>query len=292
MQAFALADATTPVGVLDRLASIMDAFEVSGQLTLRQVSRITGLPRSSAHRMLEQLVAKKWLRRDGSDYTLGIRLMELGSLAIHQDRLHSVALPFLRELHRVTGLVVQFGVLDASDVVYLDKIGGMLAGIVPTRVGERSLAETSALGRVLLAFGGFPVGAEAPMSLRQELSRIRDSGVAYGAGSLSPGLNCVAAPVGPQGHAIAGVSVSGPSAMLKLDYRSTVPVRLVASSIWRVVGQSATRFDIQRSMRELRALPSAGAQAFAFENVNDRNLCPALPARIASNGDGGETRLA
>ncbi|MDV8011874.1 IclR family transcriptional regulator [Rhodococcus sp. IEGM 1241] len=292
MQAFALADATTPVGVLDRLASIMDAFEVSGQLTLRQVSRITGLPRSSAHRMLEQLVAKKWLRRDGSDYTLGIRLMELGSLAIHQDRLHSVALPFLRELHRVTGLVVQFGVLDASDVVYLDKIGGMLAGVVPTRVGERSLAERSALGRVLLAFGGFPVGAEAPMGLRQELSRIRESGVAYGAGLLSPGVNCVAAPVGSQGSIIAAVSVSGPPAMLKLDYRSAVPVRLVASSIWRVVGQSGTQFDVQRSMRELRSLPSAGSQALAFMNVNDRHVGPSQPARISTNGDGGETRLA
>ena len=125
---------------------------------------------------------------------LGIRLMELGSLAIHQDRLHSIALPFLRELHRVTGLVVQFGVLDASDVVYLDKIGGMLAGVVPTRVGERSSAERSALGRVLLAFGDFHVGAEAPMSLRQELSRIRDSGVAYGAGLVEsrPQLRCCA----------------------------------------------------------------------------------------------------
>ncbi|MBQ7807609.1 helix-turn-helix domain-containing protein, partial [Rhodococcus sp. (in: high G+C Gram-positive bacteria)] len=58
MQASARADATTPAGFLDRLASVMDAFEVSGQLTLSQVSRITGLPRSSVHRMLEQLVAK------------------------------------------------------------------------------------------------------------------------------------------------------------------------------------------------------------------------------------------
>lgn len=258
MQASARADATTPAGFLDRLASVMDAFEVSGQLTLSQVSRITGLPRSSVHPMLEQLVAKKWLRRDGTDYCLGIRLMELGSLAIQQDRLYSVALPFLRELHRVTGLVVQFGVLDAPDVVYLDKIGGMLSGVVPTRVGERSSADRSALGRALLAFGGSPVGAEAPMTLRQELSRIRDTGVAYGAGLLSPGLNCVAAPVGPQGNAIAAVAVSGPSAMLKLDYRSAVPVRLVASSIWGAVGQTATHFDVQRTMRELRALPSAG----------------------------------
>ena len=32
MQASARADATTPAGFLDRLASVMDAFEVSGQL--------------------------------------------------------------------------------------------------------------------------------------------------------------------------------------------------------------------------------------------------------------------
>ena len=79
----------TPSAVLDRVSLVLDAFDGVGRLTLAQIVRHTGLPRSSAHRMLERLVSMRWLHREGRDYMLGLRLMELGSLAVHQDRLHS-----------------------------------------------------------------------------------------------------------------------------------------------------------------------------------------------------------
>ena len=77
----------TPSAVIDRISLVLDAFEGPGRLTLAQIVRRTGLPRSSAHRMLERLVQLRWLRRSGRDYELGMRLVELGSLAVHQDRL-------------------------------------------------------------------------------------------------------------------------------------------------------------------------------------------------------------
>ncbi len=43
--------------------------------------------------MLERLVQLRWLRRSGRDYELGMRLVELGSLAVHQDRLVRAAAP-------------------------------------------------------------------------------------------------------------------------------------------------------------------------------------------------------
>ena len=84
---------TTPSAVIDRVSLVLDAFDGPGRLTLAQIVRRTGLPRSSAHRMLERLVKLRWLRRDGRDYELGMRLVELGSLAVHQDRLHRAAIP-------------------------------------------------------------------------------------------------------------------------------------------------------------------------------------------------------
>ena len=82
------AESTTPSAVIDRVSLVLEAFDGPGRLTLAQLVRRTGLPRSSAHRMLERLVALRWLRRSGRDYELGMRLVELGSLAVHQDRLH------------------------------------------------------------------------------------------------------------------------------------------------------------------------------------------------------------
>src|SRR6201996_9686377 len=130
----AQAEACTPSAVIDRVSLVLDAFDGPGRLSLVQVGRRPGLPRSSAHRLLERLVQLRWLRRQGRDYELGMRLVELGSLTVHQDRLHRAALPFLHELHRATGLVVHLAVLDGADVVYLEKIAGGFGPRVPTRV--------------------------------------------------------------------------------------------------------------------------------------------------------------
>ena len=102
--------------------------------------------------MLERLVQLRWLRRSGRDYELGMRLVELGSLAVHQDRLHARPNPLLDELHRATGLVVHLAILDGSDVVYLDKIGDRMIAAIPTRVGGRQPAHCAAVGKAILAY--------------------------------------------------------------------------------------------------------------------------------------------
>src|SRR5215469_2035044 len=146
------AEPATPTAVIDRISLVLDAFDGPGRLTLAQIVRRTGLPRSSAHRMLERLVQLRWLRRSGRDYELGMRLVELGSLAVHQDRLVRAAAPLLGELHRATGLVVHLAILDGPDVVYLDKIGDPVsagrAGL-PTRVGGRQPAHCTAVGKAI-----------------------------------------------------------------------------------------------------------------------------------------------
>lgn len=148
------AEAIAPSAVIDRVSLVLDAFDGPGRLTLAQIVRRTGLPRSSAHRMLERLVQLRWLRRSGRDYELGMRLVELGSLAVHQDRVHRAAMPVLHELHRATGLVVHLAVLDGSDVVYLEKVGDRMMAAIPTRVGGRNPAHCTAVGKSMLAAGG------------------------------------------------------------------------------------------------------------------------------------------
>src|ERR1700733_15677339 len=130
-----VAPAETPTAVIDRIALILDAFDGPGHLTLAQIVRRRALPRSSAHRMLERLVQLRWLRRSGRDYELGMRLVELGSLAVHQDRLVRAARPLLGELQRATGLVVHLAVLDGPDGVYLEEGGDRLASGIPPRRG-------------------------------------------------------------------------------------------------------------------------------------------------------------
>ena len=255
----------TPSAVIDRISLVLDAFEGPGRLTLAQIVRRTGLPRSSAHRMLERLVALRWLRRDGRDYELGMRLVELGSLALHQDRIHRAAIPLLRDLHRATGMVVHLAVLDGPDVVYLEKIGDQMWAAIPTRVGGRQPAHCTAVGNAILADDHTAAAdlshrrtrysiATAPQ-LDAELAKVRAHGVAFEREESLPGFGCVAAPIGPAGNAVAAVSVCGPMSHMTFDNRLVAPVRMTAMGIWRSTEGGSDR--VAPTLQPLRPLRGA-----------------------------------
>lgn len=266
----ATAEAATPTAVIDRISLVLDAFDGPGRLTLAQIVRRTGLPRSSAHRMLERLVQLRWLRRSGRDYELGMRLVELGSLAVHQDRLVRAAGPLLGELHRATGLVVHLAVLDGPDVVYLDKVGDSPLAPIPTRVGSRQPAHCTAVGKAMLAYRD----EDAPVDLRVrktkysiatgsqlavELSRVRAHGVAFEREESLLGFGCVAAPIGGPGEAqevVAAVSVCGPMNRMMFDQRLIAPVRMTAMGIWRHAEDGPQRVaPTLQPLRPLRPAP-------------------------------------
>ncbi len=259
----------TPSAVIDRISLVLDAFDGPGRLTLAQIVRRTGLPRSSAHRMLERLVQLRWLRRSGRDYELGMRLVELGSLAVHQDRLVRAAAPLLGELHRATGLVVHLAVLDGPDVVYLEKIGDRA---FPTRVGGRQPAHCTAVGKAILAYCDDDAFENACVDLRVrktkysistssqlavELAKVRAHGVAFEREESLLGFGCVAAAIGSPGEArdaIAAVSVCGPMNRMMFDSRLAGPVRMTAMGIWRNLGDGAAR--VAPTLQPLRPLRS------------------------------------
>lgn len=255
-------ETATPNAVIDRITLVLDSFDGPGRLTLAQVVRRTGLPRSSAHRLLDRLVQLRWLRRNGRDYELGMRLVELGSLAVHQDRLVRAATPLLHELHRATGLVVHLAVLDGSDVLYLEKIGDRLAAALPSRVGSRQAAHCTAVGKALLAHGEavdvdlrvrptkYSIGSKP--QLATELAKVRAHGVAFDREESVPGFGCVAAPIGSADNTVAAVSVCGPMNRMMFDQRLVAPVRMTAMGIWRNVDDGPAR--VAPTLQPLRPL--------------------------------------
>ena len=265
MEAVATVEPATPTAVIDRISLVLDAFEGPGRLTLAQIVRRTGLPRSSAHRMLDRLVQLRWLRRSGRDYELGMRLVELGSLAVHQDRLVRAAGPLLAELHRATGLVVHLAVLDGADVVYLEKVGDRMVGGLPSRVGARMPAHCTAVGKAILAYSDedtavdlqarktkYSIASSSQLAL--ELAKVRAHGVAFEREESLPGFGCVAAPIGNPGEAVAAVSVCGPMSRMTFDQRLAAPVRMTAMGIWRHVEDGPRRVaPTLQPLRPLRA---------------------------------------
>jgi DNA-binding IclR family transcriptional regulator len=238
--------------MIDRVVQILETFDGPGGLTLAQVVTRTGLPRSSTHRILEHLVKIRWLHREGNSYRLGLGVLELGTLAVHQHQLRKAALPYLHELQSRTGMVVHLAVLDGPEIVYLDKIGGRFGMSIPSRIGGRQPAHFTAAGKALLAEAGDDVldavltaAPDARTSrsiigeqpLRRELRRVSERGVAFDREESAPGIGCVGVPVGAPGMpAEAAVSVCGPIGKVHFD-QLVGPVRAVASQIWNVVAR-------------------------------------------------------
>ena len=237
---------SAPVSMIDRVVGILDTFNGPASLTVAQVAARTGVPRSSAHRILEHLVKIRWLDRDGGTYRLGLGVLELGGLAAHQNQLRTVALPYLHELAGATGMIVHLAVLDGPEIVYLEKIGGSFGMRLPSRVGGRQPAYCTAVGKTLLAYAddharraslsAAPRGRTSRSittdhRLQQELGRVRDRGVAFDREEAVAGIGCVASPVGPPRSPAAAISICGPVADVQFD-RLIVPVRLAASQIW------------------------------------------------------------
>lgn len=270
------AESTTPSAVIDRVSLVLDAFDGPGRLTLAQIVRRTGLPRSSAHRMLERLVQLRWLRRSGRDYELGMRLVELGSLAVHQDRLHRAAVPLLHDLHRATGLVVHLAVLDGADVVYLEKIGDRMATAIPTRVGGRQPAHCTAVGKAMLAYSEsadavdlasrktrYSISSSA--QLTAELAKVHSHGVAFDREESLPGFGCVAASIGESTKAVAAVSVCGPMNQMVFDQRMAAPVRMTATGIWHNIEDGPQRVTpTLQQVRPLRVGPPARERVLQY----------------------------
>jgi DNA-binding IclR family transcriptional regulator len=222
-----------PTSMVARVALIMNSFDPDGKLQpLDQVVTRTGLPRSSAHRILTQLHTAGLLQHRPDGYCLAPSSLPAARVIDH-SQLRGVASPVLDRLHADTALVVHLGVLRGADVVYLDKVSGGSGMSVPTRVAGHTPAHASALGKVMLAqlppeevdaiLGG-PLRKSTPATiadlptLHQELARIRSRhGLAYDDQELAVGLSSVAAPIRLADGELAGLSLTGavPAARLQ-----------------------------------------------------------------------------
>ncbi|MBM9458341.1 helix-turn-helix domain-containing protein [Nocardioides sp. zg-536] len=144
-------DDNRPQSVMGRALLLMEPFREADGLTLTDLARAAGLPRSSTHRMLLQLVEVGWLHRRGTTYHLGHKLMELGSLAQRHDRIHRACIGAVHQLHRHTGAAVHLTVLVEDELLCLEKVGGRWAESLGTYVGQRLPAGEGPWGAALLA---------------------------------------------------------------------------------------------------------------------------------------------
>jgi IclR family pca regulon transcriptional regulator len=191
------------------------------------LAEAAGLPMPTAYRVVMTLTAEGYLDHlPNGDYRPGVRVLTLGTAALHSLDLVALATPRLQQLAASTGETVNLAVLTGDRVLYLVRLRNSDLVTANIQVGSTLPAVHTSIGKLLLAQldeadlrervsdASFPAqhGPNAKVSLdelRQELAQIREQGWAVQDEELAYGLRSVAGPIsGPDGRVVAGVNLA------------------------------------------------------------------------------------
>jgi DNA-binding IclR family transcriptional regulator len=217
---------------LSKVFSIIEAV-VARQATGTSYSEIVSavrLPKSTVHRILKDLRELDYISFDPETkrYSGSLRLAQIGYEVITNFQLVNHVRPFLLDLNRETEHTTQFGILDGTVGVYVDKIESKDFGIkLFSEIGKTFPLHCTGLGKSLLAFSPEdtvarifkqklePITAKTitdPKKLKRELVLITERGYAVDHEEITRGIMCTAAPVfGFSGELAGAISVTFPA---------------------------------------------------------------------------------
>ncbi|MGH2878747.1 MAG: IclR family transcriptional regulator [Solirubrobacteraceae bacterium] len=137
--------------------AILETFTPTRQVQgVAEIADPLGMSRSTAHRYIITLTALGYLEQTASRrYRLGLRVTNLGMSALSSSELGEQAESYLADLCRRTGYTASLAILDGAEIVYLGRARSFKRGRHKiehkVRIGSRSPAYCTALGKVLLA---------------------------------------------------------------------------------------------------------------------------------------------
>jgi DNA-binding IclR family transcriptional regulator len=223
-----MAGNTTDPGrsVASKVIAILKIFNNGSAFSLSEIARLTGLPVSTAHRLVAELMTSGMLERTRQgDFQVGMQMRGLAGQAgflppSFRDRGRRV----LDDLAAAWGAgVVRLGMLDGHGVAFMERPAGNSSGPADYRSGTLP-AHATAMGRALLAFAAprvvetvfaqqltayTPYTCVRPERLRRALAVIRLTRVAVCRREYDLDTSAVAVPVfGPGGAVVAALEAS------------------------------------------------------------------------------------
>lgn len=238
--------------LIDRAFAILGTFQ-GGRVrqSLSDISRRTGLPIATCHRIVKRLTDWGALERDADGkYNIGLRLWEVASLAPRSVGLQRLARPYLLDLYETTGYAAHLAIREGRELVSIERLQSPRRPVRRPLTGGRYPLHATAIGLVLLAHAPDDVGAEVlaaplpaytartytdPVQLERLLGDIRRTGYAVSDRQVDDIHVGVAAPVhGADGSVVAAVSLA--LTEQDVDGKNMIHlVRLTATSISRTL---------------------------------------------------------
>jgi IclR family transcriptional regulator, acetate operon repressor len=223
--------ATSPMESVDKALQALDLLSTAtgDGMQLGALANALGLKKNSLHRTLSALRYRGFVVQDGEtgNYQLGPSLLRLADNYMSEGRLRVLFHSILGEICAEVNELCHLGILDGTDIVYMDKVEPEQSIRVWSAVGRRNPAVSTALGRAIIAFSYRDFGdfaakfdGEIPPKTRHTLVDLRDiwaeiqvtrlRGYATENQEGQEGVSCVAFPVLRRGQPIFAISVVAP----------------------------------------------------------------------------------
>jgi IclR family KDG regulon transcriptional repressor len=229
------------IQALQRGMKVLDTLlDARAPLSLEQICAYTGLPKSTAFRIIVNLLQGQYLVETEKGYWLGLKMLRFGALVEEKLDLMQQARPLLMQLRDQVNETIHLAVLDDDlRVVYVEKLSTQHAvGLMMSRIGITAPMHCTALGKAMAAFRpedeirhwirthGLKPVTETTITdqdaFLQELREIRSRGYAVDNAEFEASVRCVAAPIRDRtGRVIAAVSISGPDTRMPASLNSS-----------------------------------------------------------------------
>lgn len=204
--------------------------EVAGQL---------GMSRQAVHRLLRQLEELELILRLPDDrYMLGPRAKKLAIDVIGATQISATTHTILENVVGLVGETCNMGMLDGTEVVYIDRVECNWPLRAPLRPGSKVPCHCTAIGKLMLAhlplrrrerlLAALPLDRYTDFTITDReafadhLREIRKQGYSINNQEDSLGLIGLAVPVRNQANAvIAGLAIHGPEVRLSIEKAET-----------------------------------------------------------------------
>lgn len=273
-----MANSTSGESVLDRVMRVLTALEAEPELSPSSLASETGLPKSTAYRLIDDLTQRGLLERNADgQVTLGRRIWEIAQHTPLAATLRQTALPFMEDLNSVVQHTTQLAVLDEGSVMIVERLSRTGAVINPAEVASRMPAHLTSMGHAILAFSpsdvindvlhrhGDRIAVERPC-LRAELAETRRRRYASLTGLIHRNTTGTSVPIlDKQGHALAAITIVVPSSADNLELHVMALQHAARSIAARLQGRPereetvppATQHPLQETAQKVMRQPLA-----------------------------------
>jgi IclR family acetate operon transcriptional repressor len=251
------------IASVGRAVALLEQLRDSDEpLGVNELARRIGVNASTASRLLATLESADFVTRHPTHpgdpthpnrpYGLGLGLVTLADRLLSRLDLRALARPVLERMMESTGETATLSIPGEREAITVDCVPSRASIVSIARLGRPSVSHATAVGKVMLAFGGGPLPPERELKpltprtitdraeLASDVREVRRCGYGVVFGEREVDVNAIAAPVFARDGALAAIlGLQAPAPRLPGAVTLLEPLRRGASELTRALGGRA-----------------------------------------------------